>query len=72
MRTACSALVRKVSSWGELGGCRLGMEPACVECDAVLPASHRFLAWVADELSYLRDLPSKHNRRYLRYRVAIP
>lgn len=72
MRNARSNLIREVSAWGKLGAFKLGMELACLGEDAVILASGRLLSWLADKLSYLRPLPSKHNLRYLRYRIAIP
>lgn len=34
--------------------------------------ARRLCIWVAIKLSYLKPLPSKHNRRYLRKRLGIP
>ena len=72
MRNACSKFLGEVCSWGKLGDFKLGMELVALGHEAVLQSSDRLLSWLADKLSYLRPLPSRHDRRYLRHRVALP
>lgn len=62
----------ELASWGDLGLFKAGMELACLGDHVLGPASSRLIAWVAGKLSHLRPLPSKHNWRYLRRRVALP
>ena len=72
MRASRSHLVRELTSWGELGLFKLGMELARLGEHSLAPLAARLHSWVAGKLSYLRPLPSRHDRRYLRHRVVIP
>ena len=57
---------------GKLGDFKLGMEPVAMGQETVVAASNRLLSWLSDKLAYLRPHPSSHERRYLRYLVAMP